>query len=462
MQQLSDRSTPVADFGTVSDLLADNNARTGYAGSGARVIVSPGQYVTAQGSRYEVVASDAIEFDEETAGGVRLKHAITGATRLITNGEVVTISSSDAAVDENLAILSVNNFDDNSCGLRIRSYWEGETGDPFNNNDGILSEVYNSTLSDSNNRSWAFSAANAYHSIPVGVTDSGERVGVLGWATSVNSAGYVHEGTLEQQVGVWGRAGFQSPGSGADAVVNEAVGIRGQIVYDSVGATINNAIAGQFVTRVIEGSATTNTAVYASARDGGINYSFVGDGGIFLQKDTLNVAPTNSVHSGNSANTVEACRINTDGRIYAAKTGSDAKISLQTLSGSGSANLQVFLWGSTVTGAIQHTSTTTTYTTSSDYRLPWKEGHVEVERSGAFIDALRPYYFPIAGKAGFIAHEFAETSPASVLGEKDAVYEDGSPKYQNMQASSDDVIANLVAELQSLRKRVAELENAQA
>jgi hypothetical protein len=32
------------------------------------------------------------------------------------------------------------------------------------------------------------------------------------------------------------------------------------------------------------------------------------------------------------------------------------------------------------------------------------------------------------------------------------------PKYQSMQASSAEVIANLVAELQSLRKRIAILE----
>jgi len=180
VQQLSDRVDALADFGTVADLLADNNQRIGYAGDGARIAVAPGNHVTAQGSRYEVVASDAVEFDEETAGGVRLKYAITGATRLITDGEVVTISSSDAAVDDNLAILSVNNFDDNSCGLRVRSYWSGAAALPYQNNDGLLTEVYNTTVDDSLNRSWGLSAANAYNDIPVGVTDSGTRVAVQG------------------------------------------------------------------------------------------------------------------------------------------------------------------------------------------------------------------------------------------------------------------------------------------
>lgn len=100
----------------------------------------------------------------------------------------------------------------------------------------------------------------------------------------------------------------------------------------------------------------------------------------------------------------------------------------------------------------------TTYNTSSDYRLPWKEGLVSIKDSGAFIDALRPYYFPKASRSGFVAHEFAEVSPQSVTGEKDAVDDNGGPLFQTMQSSTDDVMANIVAELQSLRARVARLE----
>jgi hypothetical protein len=44
-----------------------------------------------------------------------------------------------------------------------------------------------------------------------------------------------------------------------------------------------------------------------------------------------------------------------------------------------------------------------------------------------------------------------------VAGVKDAVDKGGKPKYQAMQASSSEVMANIVAELQTLRKRVAEL-----
>lgn len=119
-----------------------------------------------------------------------------------------------------------------------------------------------------------------------------------------------------------------------------------------------------------------------------------------------------------------------------------------------------FRYQGTVKGTITVTSTNTAYNTTSDYRLEWKQGYQALEGSGAFIDGLKPYYFPLAERAGFIAHEFAEVSPASVTGEKDATEEDGSPKYQMIHSSSDDVIAHLVAEMQSLRKRIAALEAA--
>ena len=126
-------------------------------------------------------------------------------------------------------------------------------------------------------------------------------------------------------------------------------------------------------------------------------------------------------------------------------------------------------------GSITCSSTATAYNTSSDYRL---KGQIEdLEGCGAFIDAIRPrkWIFNIDGSpgAGFIAHEFAEVSPSSVHGEKDEIQirkivdeetgeetEVEEPKYQSMQASSPEVMANIIAELQSLRARVAELESA--
>jgi hypothetical protein len=121
-----------------------------------------------------------------------------------------------------------------------------------------------------------------------------------------------------------------------------------------------------------------------------------------------------------------------------------------------------FLFNGTAIGSItQNGTTAVAYNTSSDYRL--KDITGPLTDSGNFIDALKPkvgsWKSDGSKFVGFVAHEFAEVCPSAVTGKKDAVDADGKPKYQAMQASSAEVIANLVAELQSLRQRVAALES---
>jgi len=116
--------------------------------------------------------------------------------------------------------------------------------------------------------------------------------------------------------------------------------------------------------------------------------------------------------------------------------------------------------GNTYIGSIAQVGTTAViYNTTSDYRLKTIIG--SISDSGQRIDALNPieYDWKVGGRTrGFLAHEFAEIYPNSVSGEKDAVDAEGKPKYQGMQASTPEVMADLIAEIQSLRKRVATLE----
>jgi len=104
----------------------------------------------------------------------------------------------------------------------------------------------------------------------------------------------------------------------------------------------------------------------------------------------------------------------------------------------------------------------TVYGTTSDYRLKTIGGAVTGQ--GARIDALQPieYTWNSNGSSsrGFLAHKFQEVYADSVSGTKDAVDADGKPVYQAMQAGSSEVIADLVAEIQSIRKRLAALESA--
>jgi Chaperone of endosialidase len=119
--------------------------------------------------------------------------------------------------------------------------------------------------------------------------------------------------------------------------------------------------------------------------------------------------------------------------------------------------------GTTETGSISLSGTTAVlYNVTSDYRLKTVIG--AVSGSGERIDALEPveYTWKSDGKRtrGFLAHKFQEVYADSVTGSKDAVDADGKPAYQGMQASTSEVIADLVSEIQSLRKRLAALEQA--
>ena len=148
------------------------------------------------------------------------------------------------------------------------------------------------------------------------------------------------------------------------------------------------------------------------------------------------------------------------GKLVVTQTASSTNAILVDIASSTTKFAEFTFTGSNV-GSISYNGTLTVYSTTSDYRL--KDITGSLTNSGAFIDALKPkvgtWKSDGSKFVGFIAHEFAEVSPSSVTGEKDDVDEEGKPKYQAMQASSAEVIANLVAELQSLRQRVAALEN---
>jgi hypothetical protein len=115
--------------------------------------------------------------------------------------------------------------------------------------------------------------------------------------------------------------------------------------------------------------------------------------------------------------------------------------------------------GAVAAGFISSSGSTTTYAASSDYRLKDIEGPVIGAKD--FIMALQPKQgtWKADGSkfVGFLAHEFQEVSPSSVIGVKDAVDEDGNPIMQAMQASSAEVMANLIALVQEQQALITQL-----
>ena len=100
------------------------------------------------------------------------------------------------------------------------------------------------------------------------------------------------------------------------------------------------------------------------------------------------------------------------------------------------------------------------YNTTSDYRA--KDIIGPLQNVGETIDGLKVYEGMMKGatesRPMLIAHEAQEYAPYAVSGVKDEVNEDGTPKYQQIDVSS--LVPLLLAEIQSLRARVAQLEGA--
>jgi hypothetical protein len=117
-------------------------------------------------------------------------------------------------------------------------------------------------------------------------------------------------------------------------------------------------------------------------------------------------------------------------------------------------------------GEIVTNGTSTSYVTSSDYRL--KNTIAPMTGALAKVALLKPctYKWNADGSdgEGFIAHELAEVVPQCVTGEKDAVDAEGKPQYQGIDTSF--LVATLTAAIQeqqaliqTLTARVAALES---
>lgn len=109
-------------------------------------------------------------------------------------------------------------------------------------------------------------------------------------------------------------------------------------------------------------------------------------------------------------------------------------------------------------GRINTNGSSTTYATSSDYRL--KENIAPMTGALDTVAQLKPctYTWKATGieSQGFIAHELQAVIPEAVTGEKDAVNEDGSIKPQGIDTSF--IVATLTAAIQELKTEVNSLK----
>lgn len=111
-------------------------------------------------------------------------------------------------------------------------------------------------------------------------------------------------------------------------------------------------------------------------------------------------------------------------------------------------------------GSITTGVSSTSYNTSSDYRL--KENVISIEDSIQRVMELKPCRFnfkvePENVVDGFIAHEAQEIVPESVTGSKDAIDDEGNPEYQSIDQSK--LVPLLTAALQESISKIQQLES---
>ena len=126
-----------------------------------------------------------------------------------------------------------------------------------------------------------------------------------------------------------------------------------------------------------------------------------------------------------------------------------------------------FRQGNTVVGRITHDGSSTTYSTTSDYRL--KENVVVMDNASDRVKALKPCRFnfiadPDNTVDGFLAHEAQEVVPEAVTGTKDAVDADGNPEYQGIDQSKlvpllTKALQEALTKIEQLETRIETLEN---
>ena len=210
------------------------------------------------------------------------------------------------------------------------------------------------------------------------------------------------------------------------------------------GSTIGTTYGGTGLT-----SFTANGVVYASSTSAlatGTALNFDGT--------SLNVGTTTSTGIfnvvGNGPSNYNA--------IFSNSVTNNNVLLISGTSTSTSQNYVVFAKGGTATGTINYNGTTVTYNSLSDRRLKTNIELITTAQSGPIIDSLMPRSFnwlsDNSADVGFIADELQPLVPKSVQGQPNAVDESGNPVYQMIDPSTPEIMAYLVAEVQSLRARL--------
>jgi len=200
-----------------------------------------------------------------------------------------------------------------------------------------------------------------------------------------------------------------------------------------------------------------------------INYSHVSDLMQFYTASSERMRITSNGTVGNTGNTVLGGGGGEgvtgwnfapgNGTIITSSSG-DSNMYLSKISGYSNNIFVSFYVNSSYVGKITTNGSSTSYVTTSDYRL--KENVVGMTGALDRVSQLKPSRFNFIADAdktvdGFLAHEVQEIVPEAISGEKDAVDEEGNPDYQGIDQSK--LVPLLVAAIQELKAEIELLKS---
>jgi len=256
---------------------------------------------------------------------------------------------------------------------------------------------------------------------------------------SVDSAGIVRAtGDLYWETGTNRNIGYAS-------LVDHAAGNIGVTTF---GVEDGGGWTGMVMTNSRVGSVNSQSIEFKTA-EGGISTATTR---LAVTKDGyVEVGQTSTVTPGYSGNTTQGSAIYPDGRHF---------ISQPTFSNwnqNADGTLLSICRSGTAVGSIAVTTTTTSFNTSSDYRL--KTGVEAMTGAVARLATLQPRRFRFKAQPenapktdGFLAHELASVVPSAVTGSKDG------PAIQQVDLSK--LVPLLVGAVQELAVRVTAAEAA--
>jgi hypothetical protein len=195
------------------------------------------------------------------------------------------------------------------------------------------------------------------------------------------------------------------------------------------------------------------------------NLTFRTNGNLASGSETMRIDSSGNLLVGTTSATIAGSAVSGIAKDGSALTGS-LGLGINSTSSTGTQYFVGFGRGGTICGQITSTTTnSTSYVTSSDYRL--KKDVQPMIEALAKVALLKPCTYKWieddTSSEGFIAHELAEICPDAVVGQKDAVNDDGSIKSQGIDTSF--LVATLTAAIQeqqaliqSLTTRITALE----